>query len=50
MGLPLLQRNRENAWISADRRERLKFALATFALFGSALGAVAFVAYMLVSG
>lgn len=38
---------RENAWIASDRRERIKFAAATFALFGSAFGALVLVAYAL---
>lgn len=47
MRLPLSQQNTENAWSAADRRERLKFAAATFALFGSTFACLLFIAYAL---
>ncbi|WP_415907850.1 hypothetical protein [Oleiharenicola sp. Vm1] len=47
MRLPLSSSHTENAWIANDRRERLKFAAATLALFGSAFGGLLFVAYTL---
>jgi hypothetical protein len=47
MRLPLPSSPNENAWIASDRRERIKFAVATLALFGSGLGALVAVAYAL---
>jgi hypothetical protein len=47
MGLLRSRNKTENAWLASDQRERLKFAAATLALFGSAFGAVLFVAYAL---
>lgn len=43
----LLTQSKENAWIASDRRERIKFAAATLALFGSAFGALFAVVYAL---
>ncbi len=45
----LLTQPKENAWIASDRRERIKFAAATLALFGSAFCALVAVAYALVA-
>lgn len=47
MRSPLFSSSNENAWITSDRRERIKFAAATLALFGSAFGCLVVVAYAL---